>query len=366
MIEKVVMSKTGKKKRQVQTFKCEHGHFFKGVGDNPWDDSFIELTVFLYLRGLSLNATIEVVRAFYETDILSKGQILEFIESVADALPTLDDIDRLFEPKRSGFLAFDGVWFKYHQQELVLLVCFDSVTFDVIEAIWATQESEKNYHRLIDKVKGKVDPHRLKGIYGDGDNGLLSALKQMLPSIPFQLCIVHKELKMGELVPVKLVKRSHKMGEAMKAEIREFQGLFRAVLYAKTKEESRKALEVLEEYVESGSQERFKSAYRSLKKNFNLTLTHFDHPEMDRDNNLLECFNGCLRPRLELMRGFKKLENLNRYLKLFLLEFRFRPLKESRFDNRRNLTPLELGGVYLPPYYNFLTFLRTHLHLKYH
>lgn len=360
------MSKSGKKKRKVQTFKCENGHFFKGLGDSPWDDSFIELVVFLYLRGLSLNATIEVVQAFYETDILSKGQILQFIETVADVLPTLDDIDRLFEPKRSGYLAFDGVWFKYHQQELVLLVCFDPVTFDVIEAIWATQESEKNYHRLIDKVKGKQAVHFIKGIYGDGDNGLLSALKQMLPDIPFQICVVHKELKMGELVPVKLVNRSHKMGEAIKVEIREFQELFRAVLYAKTKEESKKALEVLGEYVESSSQERFKAAYRSLRKNFNLTLTHFDHPDMDRDNNLLECFNGCLRPRLELMRGFKKLENLNRYLKLFLLEFRFRPLKESRFKNRRNLTPLQIGGVYLSPYYNFLTYLRTQLHLKYH
>ena len=366
MIEKMIMLKSGKKKRQVQTFKCENGHFFKSLGDSPWDDSFIELVVFLYLRGLSLNATIEVVQAFYETDILSKGQILEFIEQVADALPTLDDIDQLFEPKRSGFLAFDGVWFKYHLQELVLLVCFDPVTFDVIEAIWATQESEKNYRRLIDKVKGKLDVHIIKGIYGDGDNGLLSALKGMLPGIPFQLCIVHKELKMGELVPVKLINRSHKMSEAFKAEVREFQGLFRAVLYAPSKDESKQALEVLGEYVASSNQERFKSAYRSLKKNFVLTLTHFDHPEMDRDNNLLECFNGCLRPRLELMRGFKKLENLNRYLKLFLLEFRFRPLRESRFKNRRNLTPLELGGVYLPDYYNFLTFLRTKLHLKYH
>ena len=86
---------------------------------------------------------------------------------------------------------------------------------------------------------------------------------------------------------------------------------------------------------------------------------------MHRDNNLLECFNGILKPRLNLMKSFKKEENLDRYLKLFLLEFRFRPLKESRFKERRNQSPLQLGDVYLPDSYNFITFLRKSFNLKF-
>jgi len=42
---------------------------------------------------------------------------------------------------------------------------------------------------------------------------------------------------------------------------------------------------------------------------------------------------------------------------LFLLSFRFHPLKESRFDERRGKSPLEVSGVLLPKYYNFLSFL---------
>jgi len=86
---------------------------------------------------------------------------------------------------------------------------------------------------------------------------------------------------------------------------------------------------------------------------------------MERDNNLIECFNGCIKPRLKLMKGFKKKQNLDRYLKLFLLEFRFHTLKESRFKERRSKSPLELGGVNLPKYYNFLTLLRKELKLTY-
>ena len=123
---------------------------------------------------------------------------------------------------------------------------------------------------------------------------------------------------------------------------------------------------ILKTYVQNHEYEAFKNGYRSLAYNFELTLTHFDHPGMGRDNNLLECFNGCLKPRLELMRGFKKAANLDRYLKLFLLEFRFRPLKESRFKERRDLSPMENGNVYLPKYFNFLNFLRLHLNLNFH
>ncbi|OGK16125.1 hypothetical protein A2690_01660 [Candidatus Roizmanbacteria bacterium RIFCSPHIGHO2_01_FULL_39_12b] len=86
---------------------------------------------------------------------------------------------------------------------------------------------------------------------------------------------------------------------------------------------------------------------------------------MRRDNNLLECFNGCIKPRLRLMKNFKKKENLDRYLKLFFLEFRFQALKESRFRERNGNCPLQLADVYLPKYYNFLTLLRTQFNLTY-
>jgi hypothetical protein len=170
---------------------------------------------------------------------------------------------------------------------------------------------------------------------------------------------------MGQLIPVKSVGISKRMDEKKKEAIKTFQKLFRACIYAKTKEEAKQNLVLLKEYAMNSPYEIFRKGYRSLAYNFDLTLTHFDNPQMERDNNLLECFNGILKPRLTLMKGFKKKDNISRYLKLFLLEFRFRPLKESRFKERRNQTPLQLGDVYLPPYYNFITLLRTTFNVKF-
>lgn len=368
MIKKIRMHRRGKRVGKIQLYRCQNGHQFRKGDIPPWDDSFIEYVVYVYLLCLSLNTTIDVVREMFEMDILSKGQILDFIEIVTDALPTIDDIDRLYNPGRSGYLALDGVWFQYGKEQIVLLVAFDPETFDVVGARWENEETQNGYELLITDCVNKIGIQNIKGVYGDGDNGLIEAKKHLLPDAPFQTCVFHKELRMGQVVPVKSIHSSKQLTAYQKHDIKVFQLLFRDVIYAETKEKSYQAFDRLKEYAESNTHhypEKFMKAYRSLAHNFKYTLTHFDYPHMKRDNNLLECFNGCIKPRLRLMKGFKKKENLDRYLKLFLLAFRFHSLKESRFKDRNGNSPLEVAGVLLPKYYNFLKFLRTSLHLTY-
>lgn len=363
--KKEVITKSGNKVYRVQKYRCSNMHIFRKNAPFSFSDSFIEYVVYVYLRCLSLNTTVDIIRATYEKEVLNKQQVLDFIELVADVLPTLNDVDSLFAPRRSGFIALDGVWFSYNDTEIVLLVCFDPISFDVISAHWEQGETSDGYEKLLADVVSKLGALEIKGAYGDGDNGLIFSLKKLVPHVPFQLCVVHKEIRMGQFVPIKSVHLSKQFTPQQKHEIKEFQFLFREVIYAKTKDESFNALKRLKQYIKFNPNKRFIKAYNSLERNFAYTLTHFDHPHMERDNNLLECFNGILKPRLNLMKSFKKQENLDRYLKLFLLEFRFRPLKESRFKNRRGITPLEAGDVYLPKYYNFLTFLRERFKLTF-
>lgn len=365
IIKRVMMSKYGKKVGAIQLYRCRNGHKFQGNHIYRWDDSFVEMVVYLYLQCLSLNTTIDIVREMFEEDILSKSLILRFIEVVSNALPTIDDIDYVYYPKRSGYLAFDGVWFHFGGEQIVLLVCFDPETFDVVSARWEEDETQSGYELLITDAVNKIGAIKVKGTYGDGDKGLIGALKRLLPSVPFQMCVFHKEMKMGQIVPVKSVRNSKQLTPYQKHDIKVFQLLFREVIYAESKDESIESLERLKKYAKTMQNEKFLKACRSLIHNFKYTLTHFDYPHMRRDNNLVECFNGCIKPRLKLMKGFKKKENLDRYLKLFLLEYRFHSLKESRFKERRGESPLEIAGVYLPKFYNFLRFLRKELHLSY-
>lgn len=363
------MTKEGPKQTSYQSYRCRKGHFFtQNPSSSRFTNSFIEYAVVAYLKSLSLNTTVDLLRIYYERDVITKKGLLELVESVADQLPTIDDIDHVFHPLRSGYLAFDGVWFQFGREQVVLLVCFDPETFDVVVARWEDEERQEGYVRLLTDAVNKIGASKVKGVYGDGDRGLLGALKLLLPHVPFQLCVFHKELRMGSVVPVKSVGVSRRLTAYQKHDIKVFQLLFREVIYAASKEASIQAFHRLKEYAKSDTHaypEKFMTAYRALAHNFTLTLTHFDHPDMKRDNNLLECFNGCIKPRLRLMKGFKKEGNLDRYLKLFLLEFRFHPLTESRFKDRRGKSPLVIARAVIPAHYNFIKMLRQTLKLTF-
>lgn len=349
-----------------QSYRCMNNHLFIPNHKNTsFTNSFIEYAVIVYLRSLSLNAVIQIVRIQFEKDLLTKETLLDFIENVAGRLPTLDDIDNIYHPRRSGYVAMDGVWFKYRRRNFVLLIAFDPETFDPISVKLETDETQAGYERLITEVVNKMGAINIKGVYGDGDKGLIKALNKLLPTVPFQTCIVHKEMKMGMIVPVKSVRVSRKLTPFQKHDIKVFQLLFRDVIYAETKDESAKNLERLKQYSESTKDERFLKAYRSLSYNFKYTLTHFDHPEMERDNNIIEGFNSILKRRLKLLKGFKRPGNIEKYIKLILLDYRFHEFIESEEKNRRGVTPLELAGVILPEYYNFIKLLRESLNLDF-
>lgn len=365
LIKRQVYFKSGASTQKVQVYKCENGHVFKVKSGGKFSNSFIEHVVFIYLRCVSLNVAVDIIRETYEDDVVSKSLVLEMVEHVADALPTLDDIDRIYFPYRSGYLAFDGVWFSYGSGQIVLLVCFDPVSFDVISAVWNDDENQVGYDKLINLVLSKFPKDKIRAIYADGDNGLMLSLNHHLPRVPFQLCSVHKLLRMEQTVPVARARRSRRMDEETRELIKEFARRFKLTLSADSKEQALDNLRDLIIWTGEHPDPRFTKAVNQLKHNFHLTLTHFEYAGMMRDNNLLECFNGCIKPRLSLMKGFKKEDNLDRYLKLFLLDFRFHSLKESRFASRRDRSPIELGGVPLPKYYNFLSLLRSQLHLDY-
>ena len=349
-----------------QSYRCMNNHLFiPNHHQSSFTSSFIEYAVAVYLRSLSLNVVIQIVRIQMEKDILSKKTLLQFIDTVSERLPTLDDIDNIYHPKRSGYVAMDGVWFKYRRRNFVLLVAFDPQTFDPIVVKLEIDETQAGYERLITEVTNKLGAVNIKGVYGDGDKGLIKALKILLPSVPFQLCIVHKEMKMGQIVPVKSVGVSKKLTPFQKHDIKVFQLLFRNVIYAASKDVSAKNLERLKQYADKTEDERFQKAYRSLAYNFKYTLTHFDHPEMERDNNILEGFNSILKRRLRLLKGFKKPGNIEKYIKLILLDYRFHEFIGSGKKKRQGVTPLELSGVILPDYYNFIKLLRESLNLDF-
>lgn len=313
----------------------------------------IEYAAFMYLRSISFNSIIAIIRAWHDKKVLSKNILIDHIEQLADRLPSHEWITESLKPKRSGYHALDGTWLKYRGRDIVLLIFFDVVTLDLVSWHVVLEECEQSYQSLADLAQ-KQNLQAPNGFYCDGDAGLLKVLKRTFPGTPIQLCVFHKYSRAGQLIP--FVRAKTKIDKEIKIRVEQ-------ILFATSKDEAVKALKDLEKYAKEHQEyEKLRKVIGILKRNFRLLLTHFDHKEMSPYNNVLEGFNHILKRRLRLMKGFKKPINIKRWLKLILLDWRFHPLVESTFKDRKGKSPLQLAGCNLPPYYNWMKFIRTKLH----
>lgn len=312
----------------------------------------IEYAAFLYLRALSFQNSIAILRAWYDRKVLTKEVLIRHIEQVADALPDHLAVTRHLHPQRSGYYALDGTWLKHRGQDLVLLILLDVETLDIVSWAVAEEETIVAYERLLDPVMGEISAG-LKGFFCDGEEAILHVLQERFPEAPLQLCVFHKHRRIGQIVSFVRPKT------AMDREIKE---RVERVLFAVTRRDAETALADLERYAREHRQHaKLQEVIRVLKRNFDLLLTHFDHPEMSPYNNVLEGFNHVIKRKLRLMKGFKKAINIHRWLKLILLDWRFHLLNESTFKARRGKSPLQLAGCTLPPIYNWLKFCRTNI-----
>lgn len=309
----------------------------------------VEYAAFMYLRAISFNSILAVLRAWYEKRVLAKNILITHIEQLADRIPGHQAVSAWLQPRRSGYYAIDGTWLKYRGKDIVLLIILDVVTLDLVGWQVAQEEDETSHRKLVEAARGEI-AQGLRGFYCDGDLGLLAVLRETFHGAPIQLCVFHKYSRMSQIIPFVRVR---------KPVDREIKARVEAVLFAGTKDEAEAALLELEYFAkEHHSHRPLQKLIRALKWNFDLLLTHFDHPEMSPYNNMLEGFNHVLKRRLRLMKGFKKPINITRWLKLILTDWRFHILRETAFKERRGKSPLQLAGVQLPEIFNWMSFVR--------
>ena len=309
----------------------------------------IEQAAFMYLRAMSFQSIVDILQSWFNKDVFTKRILIEHIEKLADDLPSHQEVTAWLHPKRSGYYALDGTWMKLQGQDFILLIVLDVSTLDIVSWHVAEEESEASYLTLMKQAHEEINGS-IKGFFCDGDPGLLKVLKEGYPKVPIQLCVFHKYSRAGQIIPF-----THAKTELDK----EIKRKVEAVLFATTKQEAIEKRAEMQAYAKEHQEyEKLKRIVGVLKRNFDLLLTHFDNPEMSPYNNTLEGLNYLVKRKTRLMKGFKKEDNIERWLKLILLDWRFHKLSSSEFANRRGKSPLELAGCELPKIRNWMVYIR--------
>ena len=320
-----------------------------------FDRVLMEQAAFMYLRALSFQSIVDILRSWFNEDVFTKDILIDHIERLTDGIPEHEEVTQWLRPKRSGLYALDGTWMKLNGTDFVLLILLDVMTLDVVAWRVAIDETAESYAALIDQALDEIQGS-VKGFFCDGDPGLLKVLRATFPETPIQLCVFHKYARAGQIIPFTHTRTP--LDREIKARVER-------VLFAPTKETAMEELIQLQRYaLEHQEYDKLKKIVGVLKRNFDLLLTHYDNPEMSPYNNTLEGFNYLVKRKTRLMKGFKKVDNIHRWLKLILLDWRFHPLMSSEFPDRRGKSPLELAGCELPKIRNWMTFIRKHFHSK--
>ena len=347
----------GWKKKQHRRWRChicEHiWHVTNRIGMMSRQAS--EWLTYTYLRTLSFQQTRSIVESLHRQEVITKKTLITCCEEVADSMPSLWNVTAWLQPKRSGYYALDGTWLKYRGKDIVLLILFDIETLDVVSYCIAEQEDNESYRQLIEPVRKEIGTPRC--FFCDGDSGLLKMLRDDYAGVPIQLCVFHKYIRIGQLIPFKY-KRKDSINWQVKLRVEK-------VLFSETRVEAEMALVQLKCFaMENHAVKKVKQALAVIGQNYELLMTHFEYSDInDRYNNALEGFNSVVKRKTRLMKGFKKMDNIDRWVKLILLDWRFHSLCHSSKKERKNKSPLKLSECDLPKkIYNWITFVRQNYH----
>jgi hypothetical protein len=255
----------------------------------------------------------------------------------------------------SGILLLDG---KYLNKNLVLLLAVDYLTLDIVSWLVTYQETMAGYTRVIDSVE--ACGYVIKVLVSDGHSAITSLTRETKPTIKYkysrtyprpgitptkpkrprlfgvshQLCLAHAERDLVSLVS-KLPKRDQKL----------LLYHCRRVLYAKNLKQAQKR------------QSMFASYSASLPSSHQLaSLWIFNHWEtlathhlvrvrgrrIPKTSNTVENIISYLTARLKTVKRLRSLKSAVNITSLIVMNYRFKPLENTKNKLKKSKTPLEL------------------------
>jgi transposase-like protein len=243
------------------------------------------------------------------------------------------------KPTWHGVLGIDGKPLKVKGKKRVALLAVDVLTCDLVyyDVVCAEAKDPCEKFLLIVRDVMKYPTKAIISDFGKG-NVLKKLINDLFPGIPHQACVVHYDRYLDLVIPKSKKSPHYELNKILKQ-------LIHSLLYSDSFNEAEEIFIRLMSYRDTFTASYHKTILESLRKNFHLLTAHFHQELLPRDNNVTENVVGQLNARLKMMRSFGSDDNVYNSLKLWAAWYRFKPLADSNFESRKNLSPLQLAGV---------------------
>jgi len=280
--------------RTLQVFETEQQRFLEILGE-------------MHRMGISQRKVKRLAKLCFNKDIATKT-----IGTVHKELAAAEET-KLNSRSLSGiaysYFITDGIWvqakgYGWDDDDAVMLCAVgirDDGTRDILGFTIKQAEDQESWEQfIISLIDRGLDIKQLKLIIADDGGGLRAARGKLLPSVPFQLCIVHKMRNV-------MNKTGKKHRSAITAGLKD-------IYSSQTKEEATdKAKGLIKQWYASE-----KAAMESLRYHFEDTIAYMDFPKEEwskiRTSNTVERLFREVRRRMKVMdNSFNSTDSVNTY-----------------------------------------------------
>lgn len=257
--------------------------------------------------------------------------------------------------KWSGILILDA---KYLNRRCVLLLAIDYGTLDIVTWFVCEAETEENYTRVIEMIR--LCGYTIKAVVSDGEPGIIALTHQRRPpyllkgtrqyprpgippvtqkeplllGIPHQWCIVHAKREL-----------EHYISKLSKEEKKHIEPLIYSTLFAKTLKQAEKARDKLLTTIYT-----YPKIHKTFKvflvSRWDLLTAHFtvriNKRKIPGSTNSIENIISYVNTRLKTLRRIRNFESAKVISNLIVVNFRTKPLINTKNKLKRGKSPLEL------------------------
>lgn len=316
---------------------------------------------------------------------ISKSTIHNYLKEASLKCKTTIDVAKELRPKWTGYLHIDGKGIKIKGKRLTEITLFiaqdksgDTVHLDLMEG-----ENKTAIFNFFKILKEDIR-YPFKGIISDMKDDIISAKREILPTVAHQFCITHMLRRIDELTNyisirsqlsklykgLRILKLSNPLLKPKPEISLQIQALKKKILrqkknYKKELFLRRKArILVLSNTLEKANNRfksllKLKSRYKqgklatlidSLIKHKGGLFEYLKHnKKMPSTNNLVENLIKQFAKRLKTIEGFGNINLARGYLNLLSLCYRFKPYTDCKEHHKykNGKAPLELAKVKL-------------------
>jgi len=267
-----------------------------------------------------------------------QSTVVRWVDEMGRRRLNAAETNQVLEPRWSGLVGVDGKIIRVAGRKRSCLLAADLRSLDIVQYELAPAEDEPSCRQFLLNLRQQIWP--LRGIVSDLGKGRvwLKLGAEIFPDVAHQACIVPFDRSVDQTLPQSPKSQQDEKNQRLRQ-------LIKQVLFASTFNDAEEIFSRLMDAKSLFPAPCQRTVLKSLSKHFDLLTAHFHTPDLDSTKNVTEKIIKQLDRKIFLLSDFETFDTALNFIRLWVISYRFHPLRSSEYDFRNGRSPLQLARV---------------------